>query len=267
MRGMLTLLLTRHGHSLAGEVVLGGQLDVALSPRGCAEADALRARLEGIAIHRIISSPMLRALETAQAVASGRPVEVDDRLRELDYGRWEGLTEDEIRARDPEMRARWEDDPADVPPPGGEAGRDVAVRVRSFLHDLLAAEAHLGPAEGRPRRWTGTSGSTASGTGVSNHGATMPASPGSTTSATGAGGPGPGGLDRTVLVVAHGTLNRILLCVAMAQPVSEYRRRFVQDRAGLTVLRYGPGSAPDEAQLALANDLGHLRSLNEAPWG
>ncbi len=95
---MLDLLITRHGRTGAGEVMLGGQLDVPLAPEGRAEADALARRLAGVRIDRIISSPMLRAIETAQAIATGRPIEIDDRLRELDYGRWESLSYDEIDA-------------------------------------------------------------------------------------------------------------------------------------------------------------------------
>ena len=70
-----------------------------------------------------------------------------------------------------------------------------------------------------------------------------------------------------MLVVAHGTFNRILMCVALGVPVRDYRRRFVQDRANLTVLRYERGDGPDGAQLILANDVGHLRAPGEAPWG
>jgi len=125
---MLTLLLTRHGQAAAGDVMLGGQLDVPLLPSGREEAEALARRLSGVRIDRIVSSPMLRALETAQTIATGRPVEVDERLRELDYGRWEGLTYDEIDAHDPELRARWEHDPAATHSPGGESGDDVAAR-------------------------------------------------------------------------------------------------------------------------------------------
>lgn len=241
---MLNLLLTRHGKAASGDVMLGGQLDVSLLPEGRAEALELARRLLGVRVDRIIASPMLRALETAQTIATGRPVEVDERLRELDYGRWEGLTYDEIETLDPELRARWEHDPARTHSPGGESGDDVAARAVSFLVDLLATECGTPPPRGRRHS------------------------------------PDPGGSrglitesraqvegERRVLVVAHGTLNRILLCVAMGVPVSDYRRRFVQDRANLTVLRYEYGDHPDGAQMILANDVTHLRQPGEAPWG
>jgi probable phosphoglycerate mutase len=242
---MLTLILTRHGQAAAGDVMLGGQLDLPLTAEGRAQAEALARRLSGVRIDRIVSSPMLRALETAQTIATGRPVELDQRLHELDYGRWEGLTYAEIDARDPELRARWEHDPAATHSPGGESGDDVAVRALSFLVDLLAAE------DGGPN---GTPGGRHSPDPGGSRGAI------SESQAEAQG-------ERRVLVVAHGTYNRILLCVALGIPVRDYRRRFIQDRTNLTVLRYERGEGPDEAQLVLANDVSHLRLPGEAPWG
>src|SRR5665811_1220415 len=137
---MLTLILTRHGQAASADVMLGGQLDVPLTPTGRHEAEALARRLASVRIDRIVSSPLLRALETAQTVATGRPVEVDERLRELDYGHWESLTYEEIEARDPALRARWDHDPGSTHSPGGESGEDVAARALSFLVELLAAE-------------------------------------------------------------------------------------------------------------------------------
>ena len=245
---MLSLILTRHGQAASADVMLGGQLDVPLTPQGRHEAEALAQRLAGVRIDRIISSPMLRALETAQTVATGRPVEVDERLRELDYGQWEGLAYDEIEARDPALRARWDHDPGSTHSPGGESGEDVAARALSFLVDLLEVE--------------------------------LARSNGVSAAARGRRSPDPGGSrgplteiqaeaegERRVLVVAHGTLNRILMCVALGIPVSDYRRRFVQDRTNLTVLRYEHDDSPDGAQLILGNDVGHLRSKGETPWG
>jgi probable phosphoglycerate mutase len=242
---MLTLILTRHGLTPAGDVMLGGQLDVPLAPEGRAQAEALARRLVGVRIDRIVSSPMLRARETAQTIAAGRPIEIDERLRELDYGRWEGLTYPEIETRDPELRARWEDDPAATHSPGGESGDDVAARVLSFLADLIAAELGGPDATAAHRR---------------------PPDPGGSRGVvTEARADAEG--ERRVLAVAHGTLNRILLCVAMGIAITDYRRRFVQDRTNLTVLRWDRGEKPDEAQLVLANDLAHLRARGEPPWG
>lgn len=248
---MLDLILTRHGLPDVGETVwLGGQLDVPLRAAGRRQAEELAHRLAGVRIDRILSSPMLRALETAQIVATGRPVEVDDRLRERDYGRWEGMTNAEIEAHDPGLLASWESDPAANHAPGGESGDEVAGRVLSFLVDLLESEDHgpgLVPADGRGgrRHYPEAAGA---GTVVSE------------TQAESEG-------ERRVLLVAHGTINRILLCVALGVPVRDYRRRFIQGNTNLTVLRYEREDGPDGAQLILANDVSHLRAPGEAPWG
>ena len=246
---MLTLLLKRHGQAAADDVMLGGQIDPPLMPAGMDEAEALARRLTGVRIDRIISSPMLRALETAQAIAAGRPIDVDERLRECDYGRWEGLTSAEVDAHDPELRTRWEHDPAATHSPGGESGDDVAARVVGFLVDLLSAELEDPDGKG--------------GTVAARRHPPDPGGSRGVVSESQADAQG----ERRVLVVAHGTLNRVLLCVALGVPVRDYRRRFLQDRTNLTVLRYEPGDPPDGAQLVLGNDVGHLRSPGEAPWG
>ena len=68
----------------------------------------------------------------------------------------------------------------------------------------------------------------------------------------------------TCLLVGHSSVNRVLLSVVMGVPLADYRRRFVQDWANLTVLRWdGMMSGP---MLLLANDLGHARGLRGATW-
>ncbi|MFN8621981.1 MAG: histidine phosphatase family protein [Chloroflexota bacterium] len=140
---MLTLVLTRHGFTDRSDPVqfLGQCLDVPLSARGRADAGALGRRLAGVTFDRVISSPLLRARETATLAAPGRTIETDARLAESDFGEWEGFTIPEVDRRWPGTRAAWADDPARNGPPGGENAGDVARRVRSFLADLAASPA------------------------------------------------------------------------------------------------------------------------------
>ncbi|HEX6140054.1 MAG TPA: histidine phosphatase family protein [Candidatus Limnocylindria bacterium] len=87
---------------------------------------------------RLLSSPAQRCRQTAAAIA-GRlgldeaRIEIEPNLIEIDYGSWDGLTAEECRARDPELRAAWEADPYTVRVPGGESGADVERRARPVL--------------------------------------------------------------------------------------------------------------------------------------
>ncbi len=215
---MLTLVLTRHGLTDRSdpEQHLGQGIDIGLSDAGRAQAAALAGRIGSEHFDLIVSSPLVRAQQTARAVAGDRHVELDRRLAEMDYGSWEGLTYGEIEALDGAFRKRWEDDPGSLSCPEGESGDAVAARALDFLGDELAAS--------------------------------------------------PGPTQRVVLAVAHSTLNRVLLCVALGVPVREFRRRFTQAQVNLTVLRYDDGAAPDAARLIVLNDLGHVSDPGMAPW-
>jgi ribonuclease H / adenosylcobalamin/alpha-ribazole phosphatase len=117
-----------------------GRSDAPLTAAGVQQAAAAAKRLAGAGIDVIITSPLLRAVQTAQEVASvtGAPVVTDDGFRETDFGAWEGLTFTEVRERWPEEMANWMADPQ-VAPPGGESFSDVSVRVTGALHRVLAA--------------------------------------------------------------------------------------------------------------------------------
>jgi probable phosphoglycerate mutase len=215
----LTLVLTRHGLTDRSdpEQHLGQGIDIGLSVAGRAQAAALAGRIAGERFDRIVSSPLVRAVQTAETVAQGRPVVTDARLMEMDYGAWEGRTYEQIDAIDAAGRARWVADPAAGSCPGGESGADVAARARTFLVDLLA--------------WAAARED-----------------------------------DPVVLAVAHSTLNRILVCVAVGVPIAQYRRRFTQGQANLTVLRWPTGAVPEEARILTVNDTSHVAPSGQAPW-
>lgn len=236
---MLTLVLTRHGLTDRSEPEqhLGQRLDISINAAGQRQAKALGRRLAGVRFDRAITSPLFRARETAELVVPGFGLEADPRLREMDYGAWEGRTHAQIDETDAALRREWELAPDRLSCPGGESGEDVAARVRSFLEDLL--EEH--------RRWHAR---------ASFRAATSPGGPSTFT-----------GTERPILVVAHSSTNRILLCLAIGTDLRDYRRRFVQGQANLTALRWEVGDRPEDAKLLLLNDLAHLRGPNETPWG
>lgn len=148
---MGSLFLIRHATTAASEHGrnLGQASDPPLAPAGRLLAERLGsaivaelAELPHDELH-LASSSARRCRETIAAVARAvdRPsdeVAVDDGLRELDYGAWEGLTAAECRARDPQLRAAWETDPYATRCPGGESGQDVALRAFPVLERIEA---------------------------------------------------------------------------------------------------------------------------------
>ena len=134
-------LLLRHGQTaLSVQRRYSGRGNPALTELGRAQADAAAAYLgERDDIAAVISSPLQRALITADAAARrlGLEVTVDDDLIETDFGDWEGLTFGEAAERDPELHLRWLRDTS-LPPPGGESFDDVAVRVRRARDRIIA---------------------------------------------------------------------------------------------------------------------------------
>jgi len=140
------ILLLRHGQSpLSVERRYSGRGNPELTRDGleqaAAAATALAARHVGPGgnLRAVISSPLLRARQTAEPVAGllGLGVTVDERLTETDFGAWEGLTFPEAAERDPELHRAWLGDTA-VAPPGGESFDAVGARVGAALDDLVA---------------------------------------------------------------------------------------------------------------------------------
>ena len=86
-----------------------------------------------------MTSPALRARETAEAIAAphGLDVEVVESLRELDFGELEGRAYDEIAATDPELYERWMTAPTSVQFPGGESFADLQERVDAGIDELV----------------------------------------------------------------------------------------------------------------------------------
>ena len=103
---------------------------------------------------QFIASPLGRARSTMELVRSALRLPpddyaIDDRLREIGYGRWEGSTLAQMQASDPELFAKRQADKWTVRPPGGECYAEVEARMRDWYHQLTAdtvAVAHNGTA-------------------------------------------------------------------------------------------------------------------------
>ena len=123
--------IVRHGrteHNASG--LLLGRLDPPLDELGRSQASALAASFPHV--DRLICSPLARTRETAAAFGM-EPI-IDDRWIELDYGEYDGRPLGEIRS---ETWQQWRSN-LDFAPPGGESLRQLGVRVRSALDDLVA---------------------------------------------------------------------------------------------------------------------------------
>ena len=135
--------LLRHGQTpMSVQKRYAGRTDAPLTEVGVQQAAAAAKRLASAGLGVIVTSPLLRAVQTAQAVAAvtGAAVVTDDGFRETDFGTWEGLTFAEVRERWPAEISAWLADP-EVAPPGGESFTDVSARVTAALDRVLAARA------------------------------------------------------------------------------------------------------------------------------
>ncbi|HVM69311.1 MAG TPA: histidine phosphatase family protein [Gaiellaceae bacterium] len=136
---MTTIVLARHGETdWNREDRFQGHADRPLNEHGRRQAHELAERLRNDRLAAVYSSPLARALETAQIVAAalGLEVETRDALREIDVGSWQGLTRDEIQARFPGDWEAWLDGAGGWT--GGETYDELQARV---VPELLALAA------------------------------------------------------------------------------------------------------------------------------
>jgi len=139
--------LVRHGESVSNlEGRVQGQEDVALSPLGERQAEAVASKIRHIAarepIEEIWSSPLERAKATATRIASalGLPLAIDEGLRELHAGIFQGHLWADLEARFPREVERWRSGDVDYVIPGGESRAQLAARGRTALEALAARD-------------------------------------------------------------------------------------------------------------------------------
>ncbi|MEU3921304.1 bifunctional RNase H/acid phosphatase [Streptomyces sp. NPDC029004] len=139
-----TFVLLRHGETpLTPEKRFSGSggTDPSLSPAGMRQAEAVAGALAARGtVQEIVSSPLKRCRETAEAVATrlGLDVRIDEGLRETDFGAWEGLTFAEVQERYADDLSAWLASPKVQPTGGGESFATVARRVAATRDRLVA---------------------------------------------------------------------------------------------------------------------------------
>jgi broad specificity phosphatase PhoE len=155
------LLLIRHAHTdMAGRFC--GQIDPPLSIEGQAQLAGINQRLDDIRakapcrLAQIFSSDLLRTRQTAEAIAAstGTSVQLMPALREISFGRWDGLNWQEIEARDPAYADRWAREFPNLPAPDGEnftAFRERITRAVRQIAEQISPLADTRVAVGAPR--------------------------------------------------------------------------------------------------------------------
>ena len=136
---MTTLLLVRHGETVShAQNRYAGSTDVALTEAGLAQADRLAGWAGTQTISAVYASDLSRAVITAtpSARALGQSVQIDARLREVDFGRGENLTSAEMRTAFPGALDAFHRRPGHSPLPGGESGVAALDRVWPALLEI-----------------------------------------------------------------------------------------------------------------------------------
>lgn len=131
----------RHGQSLSNVAeTFTGSVESPLSDLGRRQAGLCAEYLKGIKFDRLFSSDLSRANETGRALGEilGMPVEKRCELREINGGRWEGLTFDEIERQFPESYGIWRNNMDFARPDGGENVADLQKRFVKALIDISA---------------------------------------------------------------------------------------------------------------------------------
>jgi broad specificity phosphatase PhoE len=160
---MPTIYYIRHGETeWNAEGKLQGGQDIPLNDLGRAQAANAGGILAGLFSRDgrnqqslpFVASPLGRARSTMELVRGAlklppRDYAIDDRLREIGYGHWEGSTLAQMQAADPDVFAARQAEKWTVPPPGGETYASVQIRMRDWYDSLLGdtvAVAHGGTA-------------------------------------------------------------------------------------------------------------------------
>lgn len=133
------IVLVRHGETVGeSSIRYYGATDVPLSDLGRQQVRQARLALPGDGFPLVATSPLSRAWESARIVWPTGRIRLITGLREIDFGYWEGLTAEEIRARDPVRYEDWQQKRPGFEFPGGERRADFQGRIDRAVDGLLA---------------------------------------------------------------------------------------------------------------------------------
>jgi broad specificity phosphatase PhoE len=138
---MLEIILARHGETEWNvEEVFRGRADVELNETGVQQAERLAEHLSELKIEAVYSSPLKRALDTAEAIARRHKLKVETSpgLIDCDFGQWQGLQLQEVKNRYKELYRQWAESPHLVKIPGGESLDMVRERAMRVVNEIVA---------------------------------------------------------------------------------------------------------------------------------
>jgi probable phosphoglycerate mutase len=136
----LTLYFLRHGQTAMSrdDILCGCGVDPDLTSEGAQMAREFGEAYRAFPFEAIICSPLLRTRATAQPISELRGLvpEIREDLKEMDYGKWEGLCRREVMQKYHDDYLRWEADPAWYPPTGGETANALAQRALRVVEEI-----------------------------------------------------------------------------------------------------------------------------------
>jgi broad specificity phosphatase PhoE len=138
---MKQIILVRHGETEWNvKEVFRGRIDIELNKTGVKQAKLLAEYLSNLRIDAIYSSPLRRALTTAEIMASYHKLDVviEPGLIDFDYGEWQGLSHQEVRDKYRELYAQWINHPELERMPTGESLDDVRKRAMSVVDRIIS---------------------------------------------------------------------------------------------------------------------------------
>lgn len=136
----MKIYLIRHGQTdwnIQGKIQ--GSHDIPLNETGCRQAQRLAKGMSSHTVKRIFASPLVRAAETAKILGKEKKVDVCfmQKLVEVEFGKWEGLTWTEIKKEYPMEYEQWCLDSAKATPPGGEIQSEIMKRCTEALNEII----------------------------------------------------------------------------------------------------------------------------------
>ncbi len=138
MSKLRRIVMIRHGETIGNSSVrFHGSSDVPLSDEGRGQLRRVAKALRTEVFDLVVASPLRRSWEGASIVAGGATVRLEDDFREIDFGRWEGLTGEEIRDSDPVLYQDWQGKVEAFEFPGGEPRAEFRARVNRGLDRMI----------------------------------------------------------------------------------------------------------------------------------